>query len=125
MKWSSQFIGFYPREPIKTKRSLNRSSWGSTGSLAIGAFNALAGYHCFDQTYTGGRSGKRVFQPGKERYWMRECVFNTPRSDLDRTRATGRLVPQSVEPVGQSLDRFSILALKTYLFLLFSFLTLR
>ena len=59
----------------------------------------------------------------KKGYWMRESVFNSPRPD--RTRATGRPVPWLVEPIGQCLDRFSLLAPKTYLFQFFSFLTLR
>ena len=37
----------------------------------------------------------------------------------------GRPIPQPVEPISQSLDRFSLLALKTYLFQFLSFLTLR
>ena len=56
---------------------------------------------------------------------MRESVFGTLRLDLDQTRATGRPVPWLVELVGLCLDQFSLLALKTYLFQFFSFLTLR
>nr|CAN81360.1 hypothetical protein VITISV_010490 [Vitis vinifera] len=36
-----------------------------------------------DQTSTGGQLGRREPQPGKEGYWKRESVFDTPRSDLD------------------------------------------
>ena len=37
----------------KNKSSLNQSNWGLTGSLAIGVFNALIGYRCFNQTSIG------------------------------------------------------------------------
>ena len=82
------------------------------------ALNALIGYRCLD------REGCEP-QPGREGYWMRESVFDTPRPVLDRTGLTGRPVPQSVELVGHSLDRLSLLASKTYLFQFLSFLTLK
>ncbi|RVW94459.1 putative mitochondrial protein [Vitis vinifera] len=72
------------RETRKAKNNLNWSSWGSTGSLAIGAFNALAGYRCLDQTLIGPQPGNRVPQLRREGYWMRESVFYTPRLDLNR-----------------------------------------
>ena len=72
------------------KNSLDQSSWGSIGSLAVGAFNALVGYRCLDRRSTGkkgasteGQQGRRVPQHGKESYWMRESVFDTPQPDLD------------------------------------------
>ena len=38
----------------KQKKGLKyRSSWGSTGSLAVRAFNALTGYRCFDRRLIG------------------------------------------------------------------------
>ena len=38
----------------KQKNGLKyRSSWGSTDSLAVKAFNALAGYRCFDRRLIG------------------------------------------------------------------------
>ena len=47
----------------KVKGSLNRSSRGSTGSLVVEAFNALACYRCLDRTSTRGKestsTGKR------------------------------------------------------------------
>ena len=109
----------------KSKDSLDWSSWESTGSLAIEAFNALAGYRCLDQTLTGPQPGNRVPQLRRKGYWMRESVFGTLGLDLDRTRAINRPVPQPVEPVGQSLNWLSLLASKTYLFQFISFLTLR
>ena len=48
---------------------------------------------------TEPRSGRGEPQPGIGSYWMRESVFSTPQPDLDRTRATGRLVPQPVDLV--------------------------
>ena len=40
----------------------------------------------------GGRPGRREPQSGKEGYWKRGSVFDTPRLDLGRTRVTGRPV---------------------------------
>ncbi|KAL6323303.1 hypothetical protein AAG906_029310 [Vitis piasezkii] len=42
--------GAYPNLILHSPKHprLNRSSWGLTGSLAVRAFNALAGYHCLD-----------------------------------------------------------------------------
>ena len=78
----------------------------------------MAGYHCLDRTLTGqgwGSTGKRKLLGEREGF----CA------SLDRTRETGRPVPQQVEPVGHSLDRMSFLALKTYPFLFLSFPILR
>ena len=93
------------------------------------ALNALTGYRCLDRTSTGKGvnldwEGSEP-QPGREDYWMRESVFDTPRPDLDRIGWTSRPVPQPVEPVGHSLDRLSLLAPKTFLFKFLSFLLLR
>ena len=61
----------------------------------------------------------------EEKATRREKIWDISRLDLDQTRATGRLVPQPIELVGQSLDRLSLLALKTYHFQFLSFLTLK
>ncbi|KAL6316630.1 hypothetical protein AAG906_019538 [Vitis piasezkii] len=82
------------RETKTAESSLDRTSKGSTGSLAKAT--------------------------GREKRFL--CL---PRPDLDRTRETGRPVPKPVEPVGHSLDRLSLLAPKTYLFLFLSFPILR
>ena len=58
----------------------------------------MTGYRCLNQTSIEPR-------PGREGYWEREEVFDLPRSVLDWTSTTGRLVPQ---PVGHSLDRLSL-----------------
>ena len=59
----------------KKKSSLNWSSWGSTDSLTVGAFNVLVDYRCFNRTSTKGRSGRRIPRPKMEDYWKRESVF--------------------------------------------------
>ena len=71
------------------KSSLDRSSWGSTGSLAVRVFNALAGYRCLNQRLTGPRPGRGEPQSVRGSYWMRERVFGTLQPNLDRTRVTG------------------------------------
>ena len=70
------------------KNSLDQSSWGSIGSLAVGAFNALVGYYYLDRKSTGPQPGRGEPQLGRGSYYMREIVFGTPRSNLNRTRAT-------------------------------------
>ena len=104
------------------KKTTKLAVRGSTSSLAVGAFNALAGYHCFNRTSIGGWPRRRIPQPGRKDYWMRESVFNTPQLDLDQARGTGRLIPWSVEPVGpmpRPIQRFGsdnhIFQLKTFL----------
>ena len=70
---------FFIEENDQTSHwGFDRSSWGSTCSLAVRAFNALEGYRCFNWTSTGGWPGRRIPRPGREGYWKRECVFNTP-----------------------------------------------
>ena len=68
----------------------------------------------------------RVRLDREEKATMRERRFLClPRPNLDRTRETGRSVLKPVESVGHSLDRLSLLAPKTYLFLFLSFPILR
>ena len=63
MKIWSLFI----KENDQTSRwGFDWSSWGSVGSLTVRAFNALTGYHCFNWTSIGGRSGRRIPRPGRE-----------------------------------------------------------
>ena len=50
------------------KRQPQPLSLGLTGSLAVGAFNALVGYCCLDRTSTGGWLGKRESQSRREGY---------------------------------------------------------
>ena len=89
----------------------------------------MVGYRCLDWTSTRPRSDldrTRVGLDREDKATGRERRFLClPRPDLDRTRETGRPVPQPVEPVGHSLDRMSLLALKTYTFLFLSFPILR
>ena len=61
------------------------------------ALNALTGYRCLDWTSIGPRPDidweRCEPQPGREGYWMRESVFDTPRPVLDRIGSTGRPIP--------------------------------
>ncbi|RVX14473.1 hypothetical protein CK203_017312 [Vitis vinifera] len=116
---------FKAQETKTAESSLDRTSKGSIGSLAVGAFNAwqvtvASTGHRPDLDRTRVRLDREEKATGRERRFL--CL---PRPDLDRTRETGRPVTQPVEPVGHSLDRMSLLALKTYPFLFLSFPILR
>ena len=52
----------------KKKSNLNRLSWGSTGSLVVGAFNALIDYRCFDLILIGGQPRMELPRLGREGY---------------------------------------------------------
>ena len=109
----------------KPKNSLNRSSWGSIGSLVVRAFNA------WQVTVTLDREGKSLDREGISLDWEgktteKERVFFTP---LDRT-STGKgesidRHPSQLSLFGQTLNRFTIFYPKTYLFLVFLLQTLR
>ena len=78
-----------------------------------------------DQILIGPRAkvdqeGKYLNQEGKTT--GRKIVLS---AFLDREEGTGRPVPWPIEPVGQCLDQFTIFYSKTYIFLVFSLLTLR
>ena len=44
----------------KIKKLPQSVELGSTGSLVVGAFNALIGYRCFDRTSTEYRPGRWI-----------------------------------------------------------------
>ncbi|KAL6318406.1 hypothetical protein AAG906_041168 [Vitis piasezkii] len=62
-------------EVLWIKRLLDDFENGSTGSLMVEAFNALASYRCLDRTSIGGRPGRRYLN--REGRLLDERVFLT------------------------------------------------
>ena len=73
----------------KPKSNLDRSSWGSTGSLAVGALNVWQVTVTLDRTL----NGKTNPSIGKEKLLEERKGFFISRSDLDWGGITGRPVP--------------------------------
>ena len=119
------FCGFLNSGAKKIKKQHQLVELGFDRSLVVGAFNALIDYCYFNQTLTRGRPGRKIPQSEKKDYWKREreCVcflhFSTwQRESINR-------YPGQLSRLAQCLDRFNLLASKTYFFLFFYFLTLR
>ena len=110
----------------KNKKQPQLVERGSTGSLAIGAFNDVAGYRFFDRISTGPRlevDREKGYLNREGKATRRERVFLT----LLDWISTGQgepvnRYPSQLSHLAQCLDRFNILALKTYIFMLFSLL---
>ena len=78
----------------------------------------MTGYRCLNRTSIGPRPRRESSRPGREGHWEREKVLVHPRPVLDRTRSTGRPVPQPIELVGHSLDRLSLFGPENLFFLI-------
>ena len=74
------------------KSSLDRSSWGSTSSLAIGAFNVWQVTVTLDWTSIGPRPRRHISRLGMKGYWKREKFFCISQPDLDQEGVLGRPV---------------------------------
>ena len=102
----------------KTKKQPQSVELGVNRSLTIRTFNALASYCCLNRRSTENEG--TLTEKGK---LLEERVFLTL---LNQTRAVDQPVSRPVEPIGLCLNRLSLLAPKTYIFLIFfSFLILR
>ena len=96
----------------KPKNSLNRSSWGSTDSLAIGVFNTLASYRCLYRTLTGkeGTSTEKGRLLEKRVCFLYSSTSFWPDKGnrLSRLAWVGWPEPRSVQPFGLENLSFSI-----------------